>query len=117
MRRGANHRAHLVQSYVDTALGERPRSLTTGQSPTHHDHFGSSGCVRGSVAGGRSRKPLHRHVAVASSASSTTILCPHLRQVRVSPSALLTFFSIPTHLQLGQVSATGRFQVEKSQAG
>ena len=57
------------------------------------------------------------HARATSSGSATTRRCPHLRQVRLSPSALLIFFSMPSQPQLGHVSGTGRFQVEKSHAG
>ncbi len=94
-RRG-HRRAHLVELDVDPPLGEGPRGFRAREPPAD-DGDG--------------------HVAATSSASITTTRCWHLRQVRVSPSALETFFSMPTKPQLGQVSTTGRFQVEKSHAG
>ena len=95
--RGRHHRAHLVQGDIDPALGERPGRFRPGQPSADH--------------GSRSRQ--RRLLA----RSTTTSLCPHFMQMRDSPSALLTFFSIPTQPHAGQVSATGLFQVEKSQAG
>ena len=40
-----------------------------------------------------------------------------LLAIRLLSMVLLTFFSIPTHPHSAQVSGTGLFQVEKSQAG
>ena len=57
------------------------------------------------------------HASATSSGSARITLWEHLRQTRVSPSALLIFFSMPTQPHSGQVSGTGLFQVEKSQAG
>src|SRR5438445_635601 len=48
----------------------------------------------------------------AGAASSTVISCPHLRHLREIPLVLVCFSSIPTNPQLGQGTATGRFQVE-----
>ena len=96
MRRGPDRGAHLVQGYPDAPLGERPRRFRAGK--TSADDGGV-------------------HASVTSSGSATTIRWPHLRQVRLSPSALLIFFSIPRKPHTGQVSGTGRFQVEKSHAG
>ncbi len=93
---GWNHRPHLVQRHPNAALRERPGSLRAGE--TSADDGGV-------------------HARATSSGSATISLWPHLRQVRLSPSTLLIFFSIPTQPQLGQVSGTGRFQVEKSHAG
>jgi len=44
--------------------------------------------------------------------SSTAISCPHLRHLRVVPEVFVCFCSIPMNPQLGQATATGRFQVE-----
>ena len=89
-------RAHLAERDPDPALGQRPRCLRAGE--TSADDRGV-------------------HARATSPGSATTMRWPHLRQVRLSPSALLIFFSIPSQPQLGQVSGTGRFQVEKSHAG
>ena len=96
MRRCRHRRTHFVQRYLNAALRQRPGSLRAGETAADD----------GGV-----------HASAASSGSATTTLWPHLRQVRLSPSVLFTFFSMPTHPQLGQVSGTGRFQVEKSHAG
>ena len=96
MRRSPDLGTHLVQGYPDATLRERPRRLRAGK--TSADDGGV-------------------HASATSSGSATTTRWPHLRQVRLSPSALLIFFSMPSHPQAGQVSGTGRFQVEKSQAG
>ena len=82
------------------ALRERPGRLRAGE--TAADHGGADGGA---------------HASATSSGSASTTLLPHFMQVRVSPSALLIFFSIPTQPHSGQVSGTGLFQVEKSHAG
>ena len=96
MGRRLHRRPHLVQGHPDAALRERPGRLRAGETAADD----------GGV-----------HASATSSGSARTSLWPHLRQVRVSPSALLTFFSMPTQPHSGQVSGTGLFQVEKSQAG
>ncbi len=87
---------HLVEGYPDASLRQRPGRLRAGKASADD----------GGV-----------HARATSSGSATTIRWPHLRQVRLSPSALLIFFSMPSQPQAGQVSGTGRFQVEKSHAG
>ena len=100
MGRRPHRRPHLVQRHAHAALRERPGRLRAGE--TAADNGGDDGDV---------------HASATSSGSASTILLPHFMQVRVSPSALLIFFSMPTQPHSGQVSGTGLFQVEKSHAG
>src|SRR6185437_10006050 len=84
------HRAHFMQGYTEASFGERPGGFAAGQ-PTAHDMYGRS---------------MLRPYVVTSSASgadsSTTIVCPHLRHLRVvSPVVFDLISSIPTKLQLG----------------
>ena len=95
--RGRPHqRTHLVQRDLDAALRERPGGLRAGETAADYRSL---------------------HASAASSGSVTMMRLPHFMQVRVSPSARVFFCSMPTHPHSGHVSATGLFQVEKSQAG
>src|SRR5262249_37890209 len=86
----------LAESYIYAALGQGPGCFAAGEPAAHDGRL---------------------HVSAISSGSTVTMRCPHLRQVFDSPSALLVFRSSPIHPHLGHSSATGRFQVEKSQSG
>src|SRR2546430_9778274 len=86
-------RSHLVQRDCHPARRERPGGLAPGEPAAHYR--------RGQVATGS-----------AGVTSSSVISCPHLRHLRVVPAALVCFSSMPTKLQLGQATGTGRFHVE-----
>ena len=98
MRRSPHDRTHLDQRNLHPPLGQRPGCLAAGQPAADYRSGGA-------------------HVRAASSGSVTSSRCPHLRQVRVLPSVLLVFSSIPTQPQEGHSSGTGLFQVEKSHCG
>src|SRR6185312_8541491 len=82
---------HFIQEYLEPSFGERPGRLRAGEASADH----------GDVCPGSDRHP-----RATSSGSATTSWWPHLRHFRVSPSALLIFFSMPNQPQEGQVSGT-----------
>src|SRR5205085_7508013 len=94
MRRRHPDGPHLVQPDAYTSFGERPGSLASGETTTHDRYYGATSSGSGAV-------------------SSTIIVCPHLRHLRVVSPVVFDFSSsMPTKLQLGHGTATGLFQVE-----
>src|SRR6266513_1830822 len=102
MRRRHPNRPHLVQGDADASFRERPGRLTAGEAATHDVNGHDMSC------------PYYDATSSGSGAlSSTTIVCPHLRHLRVvSPVVLDLISSIPTKPQLGHGTTTGLFQVE-----
>src|SRR5215213_7056655 len=99
---GAGDGEHFAEGYLEPSFSERPGRLRAGEASADH----------GDVCPGSDGPP-----RATSSGSATTGWWPQLRHFRVSPPALLISFSIPSQPQEGQVSGTGRFQVEKSHSG
>ena len=94
MRRRHPDGPHLVQRDAYTSFGERPGSLAPGETATHDMYYGATSSGSGAV-------------------SSTIIVCPHLRHLRVVSPVVFDFSSsMPTKPQLGHGTATGLFQVE-----
>src|SRR6266496_3635557 len=94
---------HLVQRYTYSPLGEGPGGFTARETTANND-------------GVQGRSMLRPYVVTSSASgadSSTTIVCPHLRHLRVvSPVVLDLISSMPTNPQLGHGTRTGLFQVE-----
>ena len=88
------HRAHLVQGDAHAAFCERPGGLAPGETATDHVYYDATSSGSGA-------------------ASSTTMVCPHFRHLRVvSPVVFDVISSIPTNPQFGHGTTTGLFQVE-----
>src|SRR6266576_1971475 len=93
MRRCHLDRSHFAQRYMYSPLGEGPGGFTARKATTDHVYDATS--------------------SASGAVSSTVIVCPHLRHLRVvSPVVLDLISSIPTNPQLGQGTSTGLFQVE-----
>ena len=94
-------RPHLVQRYTYAPLGEGPGGFTAREAAPDHMYGHDMPC------------PYVVTSSVSGADSSTTIVCAHLRHLRVvSPVVLDLISSMPTNPQLGHGTRTGLFQVE-----